>query len=51
MTTMPFFGQSLKYSRVKIYTDARGLTHLAEQGVSIDHGEVKENTYFISEFS
>lgn len=51
ITTLPSFAQNLKYSRIKIYTDARGLTHLAEQGVSIDHGEVKENTYFISEFS
>lgn len=47
----PSFGQQLKYSKVKIHTDANGLKKLAEKGVSIDHGESKQHVYFISDFS
>ena len=45
------FSQSQKYSRVKIYADANGLAKLAEAGVCIDHGDVKHNVYFTSDFS
>ena len=44
------FGQ-MKYSKVKIYTDSEGLQQLAELGVAVDHGKVKKNTFFISDFS
>ncbi len=39
------------YSKVKIYTDHEGLQKLAELGVGVDHGESKQNTFFISDFS
>ncbi len=45
------FSQSRKYSRVKIYADGNGLAKLAEAGVCIDHGDVKHNVYFTSDFS
>lgn len=44
-------GYSQDYSKVKIYTDSKGLQELAELGVAIDHGTYKENTFFISDFS
>lgn len=44
-------GFSQDYSKVKIYTDSKGLQELAELGVAIDHGTYKENTFFISDFS
>ncbi len=40
-----------QYSKVKIFTNGYGLQHLAELGVAVDHGIVKENTFFISDFS
>ena len=43
--------QVQKYSRVKIYTDDKGLNQLLEAGVGIDHGEYKKGQYFISDFS
>lgn len=43
--------QSLKYSKVKIHTNSQGLQQLAELGVAIDHGEYKEDVFFISDFS
>ena len=44
------FGQ-LNYSRVKIYTDSKGLQQLAELGVAVDHGIRKQDIFFISDFS
>lgn len=44
------FGQS-NYSRVKIYTDSKGLQQLAELGVAVDHGIHKQGFFFISDFS
>lgn len=43
--------QSQIYSRVKIYTDAQSLEELIRLGVGVDHGTVKKNTFFISDFS
>lgn len=40
-----------QYSRAKIITDSRGLQTLAELGIAVDHGTVKRDTYFISDFS
>lgn len=44
------FGQ-LNYSRVKIYTNSKGLQQLAELGVTVDHGIHKKDIFFISDFS
>lgn len=49
-----FFGTigfSQNYSKVKIYTDAAGLTELSEMGLAVDHGDWKDNTFFIGDFS
>lgn len=43
--------QQPQYSRVKIYGDAQELGRLGNLGLAIDHGEYKENTFFISDFS
>lgn len=43
--------QTLKYSKVKIHTDSQGLQQLAELGLAVDHGEYKEGTFLISDFS
>src|SRR3989304_7699517 len=40
-----------KYSRVKIFTDEKGLKELSASGVCIDHGDFKKNVFFISDFS
>lgn len=40
-----------EYSRAKIHTDSRGLQQLAELGIAVDHGSVKRETFFISDFS
>jgi carboxypeptidase T len=40
-----------KYSRVKIYTDEKGLKEISSAGVAVDHGEYKKGVFFISEFS
>jgi carboxypeptidase T len=45
------FSQVQKYHRVKIETGKDGLTLLARNGVSIDHGESKKGQWFIGEFS
>ncbi|MCW3124076.1 MAG: Carboxypeptidase [Flavipsychrobacter sp.] len=41
------------YSRAKIYLDANAHTinDLSAQGIAVDHGEYKKNTFFISDFS
>jgi carboxypeptidase T len=44
------FGQE-QYSRVKIFTDSKGLQSLAELGVGVDHGTLKQGVFFISDFS
>ena len=45
------FSQSQKYSRVKIFSDGKGLKELSSAGVCVDHGDYKKNTFFISDFS
>ena len=45
------YSQQQKYSRVKIFTDGKGLRELSSAGVCIDEGEFKKNTFFISDFS
>lgn len=49
----PFLSNSqlVDYSKVKIYTDSKGLEELMKLGVGIDHGITKKNTFFISDFS
>lgn len=48
ITTLSF---AQEYSRAKIHTDSRGLQELAEMGIAVDHGTVKRETFFISDFS
>jgi len=45
------FGQTEKFSRVKIYTDSKGLQKLQSMGVAIDDGEYRKDAYFSSDFS
>lgn len=40
-----------KYHRVKIETGKDGLLLLAKAGITVDHGEYKKDTWFMSEFS
>ncbi|MNU76213.1 Carboxypeptidase T precursor [compost metagenome] len=46
-----YWGFSQEYSRVKVLTDSKGLQTLAELGIAVDHGTVKRETFFISDFS
>lgn len=39
------------YSRAKIWTDRQGLQQLEMLGVAVDHGHMRENVWFISDFS
>lgn len=50
-TSILTYSQQAKYSRVKIFTDGKGLQELSAAGVCIDHGDRKKNTFFISDFS
>jgi carboxypeptidase T len=49
--SLSMLSQAQEYSRAKILTDSRGLQTLAELGVAVDHGTVKRETFFISDFS
>jgi hypothetical protein len=40
-----------QYSKIRIYGTSSDFKFLAEQGVGIDHGTYKNNTYFQSDFS
>ncbi len=51
LSGMNSFGQTIKYSRIKIYTDEPGISRLAEAGLSMEHGEMKKGFWFISDFS
>lgn len=51
LTLITTYTYSQDYSRVKINTDSDGLKQLAELGVAIDHGTVKQGYFFISDFS
>lgn len=44
-----FYAQ--EYSRAKIFTNSKGLQTLAELGIAIDHGEIKKDYSFTSDFS
>lgn len=46
-----YWGFSQEYSRAKILADSKGLQTLAELGIGIDHGVVKRDYFFISDFS
>ncbi|WP_300665630.1 M14 family zinc carboxypeptidase [Fluviicola sp.] len=46
-----YWGLSQNYSRAKVFTDSKGLQTLAELGIAVDHGTVKRETFFISDFS
>ena len=39
------------YSKVKIYTDSKGLEFLAESGLPVDHGMMKRDMWFITVLS
>src|SRR6218665_1451779 len=39
------------YSRAKVLANSEELQHLAEQGIAVDHGIHKQETFFISDFS
>ncbi|MDQ3048676.1 MAG: M14 family metallopeptidase, partial [Bacteroidota bacterium] len=45
------FAQKEKYSRIKIFTDEKGISQLASAGLSMEHGEMKKGFWFISDFS
>lgn len=45
------YGQQEKYYRVKVYTGPATLEQLSSYGISIDHGDIGNGSYFISEFS
>jgi hypothetical protein len=45
------FAQNEIYHRAKILTGKEGLKKLGALGVCIDHGQVKKDTWFISDFS
>lgn len=47
--TSLFFAQ--EYSRAKILTNSAGLQQLAELGIGVDHGTIKQDTWFVSDFS
>ena len=46
-----YWGFSQEYSRAKVMADSKGLQTLAELGIGIDHGVVKRDHFFISDFS
>ncbi len=45
------FAQQQIYYRVQVFADEKGLQKLASLGVTIDHGESKKGSYFVSDFS
>lgn len=45
------FAQKEMYSKVKIYTDNKGIKELLKMGIPVDDGFVKENLYVITEIS
>lgn len=51
--TLFFVGSAFaqNYSKVKIFTGSEGLRFLAEQGVGVDHGTFKKETFFITDLS
>lgn len=42
---------SQNYSRIQVFTDSRGFQTLAEMGIGIDHGTIKKDYSFTSDFS
>ena len=49
--TLSGMAQQPKYSRVKIWTGDTGLKKLSELGIETDHGEIRKNVWFVSDFS
>ncbi|ASS49519.1 MAG: hypothetical protein A3D31_02615 [Candidatus Fluviicola riflensis] len=49
--SLSMLSHAQEYSRAKVLTDSRGLQTLAELGIAVDHGTVKRETFFISDFS
>ncbi len=45
------FAQQSKYSRAKIWTGDDGLKKLSGLGIETDHGDIRKNVWFISDFS
>ncbi|MFN5183724.1 MAG: M14 family zinc carboxypeptidase [Bacteroidota bacterium] len=43
------YSQQEKYSRVKIHADKEQLSIIASNGICIDHGQLKENSWLITE--
>ncbi len=40
-----------KYSKVKIYANHQQLAQIGQLGIAIDHGEIKQNTWYITDLS
>ncbi len=51
LTAFQLANAQMNYSKVKIFTDNAGLQTLAELGLAVDHGERKQNTFFIGDLS
>lgn len=49
--SISMLSQAQDYSRAKIFTDRQGLQHIAEMGIDVDHGQTKQDTWFVSDFS
>jgi carboxypeptidase T len=48
---VPLSAQNQKYHRVTVYTGSEGLHQMAAKGIAVDHGALKKNYSFTSEFS
>jgi hypothetical protein len=40
-----------KYSKVKIFANQQELAQIGQLGIAIDHGEIKQNTWFVTDLS
>jgi carboxypeptidase T len=49
--SIPALSFAQEYSRAKILAGSEGLQQITGLGVAVDHGTVKRETYFISDFS
>ena len=45
------FSANAQYKRVKLWADHAKIQKLAENGIPVDHGDIKKDTWFIGEFS
>jgi hypothetical protein len=40
-----------KYSKVKVYANSYQLANMAELGIAVDHGDIKKNTWIVTDLS